>query len=843
VFKLSERVSNLNINDEILLRRSRFTRGVATGYALAALVLLIDLGFIVLRQTDAGSRFLLQGDQILIRWSVLRELAWVAIGLLFAALARPCRSGQGDYLCRSIIVVFGFLAALNIVTDASISGFLPGVLGAALICSQFRMTMRAEIPVLFAAFSYFGALAALASLFLDGALASEPRALAGLSIEGAVLTLLLAVSMIMILMERSSARFFVYEGPAGVASRLLVPLAMGVPFISVAIGIAGIRANAFSHSGAILLMTVVPSMILSVTVWWIGGVIHISDLRQRKAKGKILRQYQHLENEVVRRTEDLSIVNRELKQAMEMASSRELFLRRVFDTMDTFIGVLSPDGTVMEINRAALEVSGLTLGDVQGRKFWETPWWNFTTADRDQMADLVCRVAGGETIKQEIRYRAANGRLSTSQFVMAPLLDAEGNVELIVPSGVDIQTRKDFEDQIIKARIEADIANKAKSAFLAHMSHELRSPLGIILGFLDLVRDEADVSEQKRQIEVIERNARQLLALVDEVLDLGKIESGRVSIDIHDVRLDKVIEELASALDVKAQEKGIGLQFEVAPGSPVMLRTDPLRLKQILLNIVGNAVKYTSRGKVGCRIRTRPAPGNNGKRLVEFEVTDSGMGISLDDQSRLFMPFSRGQDAQMQKIPGTGLGLLLARRLANLLGGDVVLEKSEPGKGSTFLVTIAEHTQVDSSLLAPADLTSRRTVNHVRGGKLSGMKVLVVDDVVENRILISRFLEAAGAIVTTASSGNEAMIIANSHSFDVVLMDLSMPGVSGQVATHQLRNEGYLVPIVALTAHALREEKDQALAHGFNDYLTKPVSREDLVDAVARFHTAAKASA
>ncbi|NBQ53296.1 MAG: PAS domain-containing sensor histidine kinase, partial [Proteobacteria bacterium] len=694
VFSLSKRKSRLKINDEFLLRRSRYNLGLAVGYALALLVMVFDLAFMVLCQSDSGSQWLLKGDQIIIRWPVMRQLACVAAGLMLSTLPSIfCRSKENQ-LCRVVIVILGLLAVLIMIKSFSLVVVLPGFLGLALIFSQLRFFPFAkEATILLGALSYFGALAALASLFLGGAHVSEPHALGNLSIEGAILIVLLSMSVMLINLERSSARFFVYDGPAGVASRILVPLAMGIPFISVAIGIIGTRQGIFGHAGAILILTVVPSIILAVTVWWIGGVIHISDLRQRKSRARIQRQYEHLEIEVARRTEDLSIANCELKKAIETASSRELFLRRIFDTMDTYVGVLSFDGIVLEMNRVALEVMGVTLADVQGCKFWELSCWNFTKADRDHMADLVCRVAGGEVVKEEIHYQAAGGRIRTSQFVMAPLFDENGKVEFIVPSGVDIQTRKEYEDQIIKARIEADIANKAKSAFLANMSHELRSPLGLILGFLDLVGEESDPAEQARQLKVIERNARQLLALVDEMLDIGKIESGRVSIDIQDVRLDKVLEELASALDIKAQEKGIGLKFEIASGAPVVLRTDALRLKQILLNIVGNAVKYTSHGQVICRVRGKPAPEGNGENLVEFEVVDSGMGVSADDRGRLFHPFSRGQQAQIQNIPGTGLGLLLARRLANLLGGDVVLKASEPGRGSTFVVTVAEHAQ------------------------------------------------------------------------------------------------------------------------------------------------------
>lgn len=531
-------------------------------------------------------------------------------------------------------------------------------------------------------------------------------------------------------------------------------------------------------------------------------------------------------------------LNEALELARVISEKGARHLRDVLNSMQTFIGVLTPEGLVLEVNETALAVVGQSMADVVGKKFEDTIWWSYSEESKQQIRDIVTRARAGERVQMELKFRNACNELRTVDFVMTPLLNSEGAVEFLIPSGVDVEARKSFEEQLIKSRMDAEIANQAKSAFLAHMSHELRSPLGIILGFVDFALEVEDPKEKDDHLETIRRNALQLLALVDEVLDLGKIESGRVSLDVADVRLDKLVAELQVSLDIKARERGIDLKFIFQPGTPTLLRTDSLRLKQILLNLVGNAVKYTDKGKVECTIRRLPGHGTTDPQ-IEFQISDTGIGISKADILRIFEPFARGRDVERKKYPGTGLGLALSKRLAFLLGGDVVLTSSQPGVGSTFTVTIAEALKVDETNRPTTWVSIPRTNGGV--GRLSGMRLLVVDDVADNRILISKYLESEGATVVTASGGQEAITLGLQDGFHAILMDLSMPDMSGQEATSALRGKGYKIPIVALTAHAMREEKEKALQHGFNDYLTKPVVRDVLVEALSKIHQVGKA--
>lgn len=514
------------------------------------------------------------------------------------------------------------------------------------------------------------------------------------------------------------------------------------------------------------------------------------------------------------------------------ALAKDYDLRDVLSALETFVCVLANDGTVLEVNAAASSVIRMTRDQIVGSKFWDVKWWTYSEESKESMRTITQAAAAGLHFRNEVKYQDAEGKIRHLDFSMTSLRDKNGEISYIVPSGVDIEARKIFETELIKARTEAEIANRAKSAFLAHMSHELRSPLGVILGFAELAIKESESQQKDQHIKTIDRNAHQLLALVDEILDLAKIEAGRVSIDIEDVDLGRLIAEVSTSLSLKARERGIDLKFETTPNTPTWIRTDPLRLKQILLNVVGNALKYTKKGHVLCVIKGQSRDGDGGPKIV-FDIQDTGIGISKDDAKRLFAPFARGIEGEQEKYTGTGLGLVLSKRLAQILGGDIQLISSEPGVGSRFQVIIAEQRAIDSNISKLGSHLSDATQETAVSGRLSGMRLLVVDDVADNRVLISKILEQEGAKVNTAAGGKEAIIMGMEDGFHAVLMDLSMPVISGQEATLELRKKGYKIPIIALTAHAMREEKEKALREGFNYYFTKPIVREVLIGALA----------
>lgn len=379
-------------------------------------------------------------------------------------------------------------------------------------------------------------------------------------------------------------------------------------------------------------------------------------------------------------------------------------------------------------------------------------------------------------------------------------------------------------------RLRAEASNAAKSDFLAHVSHELRTPLGTMLGFVELLKDShVTPGDRLAYIETIDRNGRELVRLLDDILDIAKVEAGCFEVEQMPFELPRLLEDVIVSLGARASAKGIALTIASEGPLPELVCSDPTRLRQILVNVVGNAVKFTPGGNVEVRVKTLP-----GERLV-FVVKDSGVGIAEVERSKLFQPFTQVGSSTTRIFGGTGLGLALSRKLARLLGGDVVLESSEVGVGSSFVVTITqgkEETSGDRAIpslgaerLAPLDEIER---------PLAGLRVLVAEDAPDSRYLIERLLVGNGAGVVLAENGAVAVERAVADHFDVILMDIQMPVVNGYEATRDLRRRGYSRPIIALTAHAMRDERARCLAAGCDDHLTKPVAASLLVEAITR---------
>ena len=378
---------------------------------------------------------------------------------------------------------------------------------------------------------------------------------------------------------------------------------------------------------------------------------------------------------------------------------------------------------------------------------------------------------------------------------------------------------------------EALEANRAKSAFLANMSHEIRTPLGAILGFSDLIAD-ASITENDRRLylDTIHRNGQLLTALINDILDLAKVEAGKLNIELIDVSLRELLADVVTALEPKASAKKVSFLLEQNPALPTTVVTDPVRLKQILLNILGNAIKFTNRGSVKLTVGLKSQSSGTGKRsLLVFEVTDTGVGIKPEQASLLFQPFTQADVSITRKFGGTGLGLVLSQKLARALGGDLVLTESEYGVGSTFEITIARNDHVQ-----PAMQNVLALEQQLAADDLKGLRVLVVDDSKDNQLLLMKLLAAFGVETSTADNGAEGVDKALALNPDIVLMDIQMPVLSGIDAAGRLRNAGFEKPIIALTAHALKGDREQCLQAGCSDYLTKPVQKSDLHLVLAR---------
>ena len=399
--------------------------------------------------------------------------------------------------------------------------------------------------------------------------------------------------------------------------------------------------------------------------------------------------------------------------------------------------------------------------------------------------------------------------------------------------------------QIREAHAEAQRATETKSRFLANMSHEIRTPLTAILGFADVLAEEVDASntpaEQLEAIDAIQRNGTHLFELVNDILDLSKIEAGRMKVERVPCSPFNIITDVAVAVGLRAESKGLTLDVEYTGPIPRTISTDPTRLRQILLNVVGNALKFTDSGRLRMVIGFVDADSAN--PCLQIDVVDTGIGMSPRQRDRLFAPFTQGDSSTSRRFGGTGLGLTISRHLAQALGGDVTLVKTHPGAGSTFRAVVATGPVADVPLVnAPIEPIRDRRRREDANSSVSidgglDVRILLVEDGEDNRKLIHHILTKAGATVTTAENGqlgfDEAMSAWRAGTpYGVILMDMQMPVLDGYEATKRLRESGYRDPILALTAHTMATDKAKCLQAGCDEYLTKPINRAALIKTI-----------
>jgi signal transduction histidine kinase len=400
---------------------------------------------------------------------------------------------------------------------------------------------------------------------------------------------------------------------------------------------------------------------------------------------------------------------------------------------------------------------------------------------------------------------------------------------------------EDAQRALVSARDAATSASRAKSLFVANVSHEIRTPMTAILGYTDVLA-EPDLTEGERRdaIETLRRNGHHLLALINDMLDLSKIEAGGLEVRRGETSPISVAQHVVALLRERARAKGLLLELELAPDLPSRIYSDPLRLQQILVNLVGNAIKFTEQGGVRLLVSHRPSP-IGGEGQIAFEVIDSGIGIAPEDRERVFAPFSQADPSESRRYGGTGLGLAISRGLALQLGGKLELE-SEVGRGSTFRLRIPigkPDTAAPSATSTPleAELVARDSSPQASLPMLRG-RVLVAEDGIDNQRLIERLLTRVGLEVTLAGDGRSAIdqvlaAEAEGRPFDAVLMDMQMPAIDGYAATQALRDAGFARPIIALSAHAMVEDRERCIACGCDAFAAKPIDRRALVEMLA----------
>jgi PAS domain S-box-containing protein len=517
-------------------------------------------------------------------------------------------------------------------------------------------------------------------------------------------------------------------------------------------------------------------------------------------------------------------------------------LRAMIDTaMDAVIS-MDAHGYVIGWNAQAEATFGWTCDEALGRPLHALV---IPADQRDTYLRGLARYldAGSGPVvgrRTEMAALRKDGTRITVELAITPVTTAAG----LVFSGFlrDITAAKRAADELVKARAAAEAANRAKSEFLANMSHEIRTPLTAILGYTELLRDDGDLArapERRVQtIRTIQGAGRHLLTIINDILDISKIEAGKMTVETVETPLLGILQEVESLLRPRAREKGLELETRLASALPERILCDPTRLRQILMNLAGNAVKFTDSGRITVTARSEDPLEGGAPRLVIL-VDDTGPGLTLAQAARIFSSFGQGDASVTRRHGGSGLGLAISQRLAQLLGGGVSIERTAPGEGACFRLELPLVAAASAAPVARLDAVPAALPAASPPAPLAG-RILLAEDGRDNQAIIAYFLRKAGAEVDLALNGRIALeMLARAEDegrpYDLLLTDMQMPEMDGYTLAGELRARGARLPILALTAHAMAEDRQKCLDAGCDDYAVKPVDRARLLELCAEW--------
>jgi PAS domain S-box-containing protein len=570
------------------------------------------------------------------------------------------------------------------------------------------------------------------------------------------------------------------------------------------------------------------------TAWW----SLLEDISLVYQQADALRANQYQSSDAVSR--DISDQNQQLQTTNAALSAANQWLRSTLECTADGILIVDINGKVISWNGKFLEMWRISADLVKDRN--DEKLLKFVLSQLKDPASFIAKI-------QELYNDQKTISLDVLDFSDGRVFERYSQPHRIgtecagrVWSFRDITERRQAAAALELARDAAEAANRAKSRFLANMSHEIRTPMTAVLGFTDLLQDPHATDDNRTLwIETIRRNGTHLLAIINDILDVSKIEAGQMTIEQLSFEFQPTIDNLMQTMQERAAAKGLTLTVHRHANVPDVVHTDPTRFRQILFNLLSNAVKFTEEGgvKVVFRMGLLANKSAATDRLLCIDVTDTGIGLAPHQRDRLFQPFTQGDTSTTRKFGGTGLGLAITKRLAQMLGGDVQVSSTE-GKGSTFTATLRVSPPAGAPIQFPQD-QSPAPVEPAAADTpiLAGLRILLAEDGEDNQELINLHLTFAGAQVTLAENGKQACTAALTalnagQPFDLILMDMQMPEMDGYEATTHLRSKGYTNPIVALTAHVMSGDKEKCIAAGCDDFCGKPIDPATLLSTAAR---------
>jgi PAS domain S-box-containing protein len=530
-------------------------------------------------------------------------------------------------------------------------------------------------------------------------------------------------------------------------------------------------------------------------------------------------------------------------------SQTEARLQSIVDNALEIIFTLTPEGMISFASPRWTQLIGHEMPDLMGRSFVSF----LHPSDRAVFQSYFAAVAAGKNRNQRIEFRMENrnGMWRWYSTTLSLVKNTRGRIKEFVGIAEDVTDRKNNEEEMRKAMDAAESAMRAKNEFLTNISHEIRTPMTSILGYADILLENLERAEDVVAANTIKRSGEYLLRIINDILDLSKIEAGRMATEQAPCSPREMLDEVVSMMKIRAAAKGLPIIVEYEGLIPQTIQSDQIRLRQILINIIGNAVKFTEAGHVSVMVQL--IKDHHGLPLMQFKIIDTGIGISEEQITKLFVPFTQGDSSASRKHIGMGLGLALSKRLAGMLGGDITFN-SVAGQGSTFVVTVGTGSLDDVPMLKISDMHEDLHASddsvELTSPPLFSSRILLVEDGVDNQRLLNLILRKAGADVTIVNNGKEALekvnaernkLLANnvkSMPFDVILMDMQMPEMDGYEATWRLREMGFTAPIIALTAHAMSHDRDKCIGAGCDEYLTKPIERDLLLSTIVRYVSA-----